>query len=97
MSIQEPYTNDHTHPQSPVDQYHAQYLRTPMIYFTETYTMTVESIAPCYVSRAETQTQESCDSKTLGCTLRVSKINLNTQTRGARNLVHQLPTSLGFY
>ena len=66
-----------------------------MIYFTETYTMTVESIAPCYVPRAETQAQDSCGSKTLECTLQVSKINLNTQTRGARNLVHPLPTSLG--
>ena len=50
---------------------------------------------PCYVSQAETQAQDSCGSKTPGCTLRVSKINFNTQTRGARNLVHPIPTSLG--
>ena len=47
------------------------------------------------VSRVETQAQDSCSSKTPGCTLRVSKISLNTQTRGARNLMHPLPTSLG--
>ena len=50
---------------------------------------------PCYVSWAETQAQDSCGSKTPRCTLRVSKINPNTQTRGARNLVHPLPTTLG--
>ena len=44
---------------------------------------------------AETQAQDSCGSKTPKCTLRVSKISLNTQTHDARNLAHPLPTSLG--
>ena len=50
---------------------------------------------PCYVSQAETQAQDSCGSKTPECTLRVSKISLNTQTRGAHSLVYSLPTNPG--
>ena len=39
------------------------------------------------VSRAETQAQDSCGSKTPGCILRVSKISLNTHKRGAGRAV----------
>ena len=46
MSIQEPYTNDHPHPQGLVDLHHAQYLKTPVAYFAETHTVTLEGIAP---------------------------------------------------
>ena len=46
MSIQEPYTNDHTRPQSLVDLHHAQHLKIQVACFTETQTVTLEGIAP---------------------------------------------------
>ena len=46
MSIQEPYRNDHTRPQSHVDSHHVQYRKTPAACFIETHTVTLEGIAP---------------------------------------------------
>ena len=59
MSIQEPYTNDHTHSQGLVDPHHAQYLKTPMAYFAKTHTITLEGIAPagCHGPRLKLKTR----------------------------------------
>ena len=59
MSIQEPYTNDHTHLQSLVDLHHAQYLKTTVTYFAETHIITLEDIAPagCHGSRLKLKTR----------------------------------------
>ena len=59
MSIQEPYTNNHTHLQSLVDLHHAQYLKTPVTYFAETHTVTLEGIAHamCHGPRIKLKTR----------------------------------------
>ena len=59
MSIEEPYTNDHTHLQSLVDLHHAQYLKTTVAYFAETHAITLEDIAHamCHGPRLKLKTR----------------------------------------